>query len=89
MIVIDADKGTIDVELSDEELASRRAAWRPPATMYASGTLWKYAQTAGPAYKGAVTHPGGKAEVTGLRRPLSATARRGAAGIRSEGRTPG
>jgi dihydroxy-acid dehydratase len=63
MIVIDADKGTIDVELSDAELASRRAAWQPPATMYASGTLWKYAQTAGPAYKGAVTHPGGKAEV--------------------------
>jgi dihydroxy-acid dehydratase len=31
--------------------------------MYASGTLWKYAQTAGPAFKGAVTHPGGKAEV--------------------------
>jgi dihydroxy-acid dehydratase len=64
MIVIDADKGTIDVELSDAELASRRAAWQPRATMYASGTLWKYAQTAGPACKGAVTHPGGKAEVT-------------------------
>jgi dihydroxy-acid dehydratase len=63
MIVIDAEKGTIDVELSDAELASRRSAWQPPATMYASGTLWKYAQTAGPAYKGAVTHPGGKAEV--------------------------
>jgi dihydroxy-acid dehydratase len=63
MIVIDAEKGSIDVELSDEELAARRAAWRPPATMYTSGTLWKYAQTAGPAYKGAVTHPGGKAEV--------------------------
>jgi dihydroxy-acid dehydratase len=31
--------------------------------MYTSGTLWKYAQTAGPACKGAVTHPGGKAEV--------------------------
>ena len=63
VIVIDADKGTIDVELSDEELASRRAAWQPPATMYTSGTLWKYAQTAGPACKGAVTHPGAKAEV--------------------------
>ncbi|MGH6919805.1 MAG: dihydroxy-acid dehydratase, partial [Geminicoccaceae bacterium] len=62
-IVIDADKGTLDVELSDAELAERRAAWRAPATMYTSGTLWKYAQTAGPAYKGAVTHPGGKAEI--------------------------
>jgi dihydroxy-acid dehydratase len=63
MIVIDAEKGTIDVELSDAELASRRAAWQPVPTMYTSGTLWKYAQTAGPACKGAVTHPGGKAEV--------------------------
>jgi dihydroxy-acid dehydratase len=62
-IVIDAEQGTIDVELSEAELAARRAAWRPPATMYASGTLWKYAQTAGPACKGAVTHPGVKAEV--------------------------
>jgi dihydroxy-acid dehydratase len=63
MIVIDAEQGTLDVELSDAELAGRRAAWRPPATMYTSGTLWKYAQTAGPACKGAVTHPGGKAEL--------------------------
>ena len=62
-IVIDAEKGTLDVELSDEELAARRAAWRPPAPMYTSGTLWKYARTAGPACKGAVTHPGGKAEL--------------------------
>jgi dihydroxy-acid dehydratase len=30
--------------------------------MYGSGTLWKYAQTVGPAQKGAVTHPGAKAE---------------------------
>jgi dihydroxy-acid dehydratase len=62
-IVIDADQGTLDVELSDAELAERRRAWQPPAAMYTSGTLWKYAQTAGPACKGAVTHPGGKAEV--------------------------
>ena len=31
--------------------------------MYTSGTLWKYAQTVGPAEKGEVTHPGAKAEV--------------------------
>jgi dihydroxy-acid dehydratase len=62
-IVIDADQGTLDVELSDAELAERRRAWQPPAAMYTSGTLWKYAQTAGPACKGAVTHPGGKAEI--------------------------
>ena len=63
MIAIDAEKGTIDVELSEAELTERRAAFQPRPTMYASGTLWKYAQTVGPAEKGAVTHPGGKAEV--------------------------
>jgi dihydroxy-acid dehydratase len=61
-IVLDAEAGTIDVLLSDAELATRRAAWKPRATDYNSGTLWKYAQTVGPAYAGAVTHPGGAAE---------------------------
>src|SRR6201997_5205842 len=62
MITIDAVKGTIDVALSDAELASRKAAWTPRRHDYQSGTLWKYAQTVGEAEKGAVTHPGGKAE---------------------------
>jgi dihydroxy-acid dehydratase len=62
IIVLDAINGTIDVELSDEELASRRAAWTPRETTATSGYLWKYAQTVGPARDGAVTHPGGAAE---------------------------
>ncbi len=62
MIHIDADKGTLDVELSEAELAERRKAWQPRKTDYNSGTIWKYAQTVGPAEKGAVTHPGGGAE---------------------------
>ena len=62
IVAIDADAGTLDVELPEAELASRRAAWKPRSTMYASGTLWKYAQTVGSAEKGAVTHPGGAAE---------------------------
>lgn len=62
IIVLDAIEGTIDVELSDEELASRRAAWAPRETTATSGYLWKYAQTVGPARDGAVTHPGGAAE---------------------------
>ena len=41
---------------------ARRGGWEPRASNYNSGTLWKYAQTVGPAEKGAVTHPGGKAE---------------------------
>jgi dihydroxy-acid dehydratase len=61
-IVIDAGKGTIDVVLSDAELAARRAAWQPRKTDYNSGAIWKYAQQVGPAHLGAVTHPGAEAE---------------------------
>lgn len=63
MITIDAIKGTIDVALTDEELAARKAEWqgaRP--TNYASGALWKYAQLVGKARYGAVTHPGAEKE---------------------------
>jgi dihydroxy-acid dehydratase len=62
MITIDAKEGTISVDLSDEELEKRRQEWKPRETDYQSGTLWKYAQTVGSAEKGALTHPGGKAE---------------------------
>ena len=62
IIKIDAEKGTLDVDLTKAELAQRRKAWKPRQTDYQSGTLWKYAQTVGDACKGAVTHPGGKAE---------------------------
>ncbi|QJE72903.1 dihydroxy-acid dehydratase [Aerophototrophica crusticola] len=62
VIVLDAVAGTLDVELDDAELASRRAAWVPRRHDFQSGTLWKYAQLVGPAEKGAVTHPGAKAE---------------------------
>jgi dihydroxy-acid dehydratase len=61
-ITINAIKGTIDVALSDSEIASRKAAWLPRENDYQSGTLWKYAQTVGSARFGAVTHPGAKAE---------------------------
>ena len=62
MIVMDAINGTLSVELSDEELAKRRKAWQPRKTEYQSGALWRYAQTVGDAEKGAVVHPGAKAE---------------------------
>lgn len=58
IITIDATKGTIDVEVSDEELARRKAAWSPPQTRYGNGAIWKFAQLVGPAHLGAVTHPG-------------------------------
>ena len=62
IIVIDAETGRLDVELSEEELAARRANWQPKPSDYTSGTLWKYAQTVQSAVTGAVTHPGGAAE---------------------------
>ena len=62
IIAIDAIKGSIDVELSGEELAKRRSEWKPRETSATSGYLWKYAQTVGPARDGAITHPGGAAE---------------------------
>ncbi|WP_299721907.1 dihydroxy-acid dehydratase [uncultured Tateyamaria sp.] len=63
VITINAIEGSINVDLSDEELAERKAAWAGPReTLYGSGALWKYAQLVGGAYKGAVTHPGAKAE---------------------------
>ncbi|MCH8918354.1 MAG: dihydroxy-acid dehydratase, partial [Proteobacteria bacterium] len=62
IIRMDATAGTLDVALSDDELARRRKAWTPRKTDYQSGALWKYAQQVGPAHKGAVTHPGAAAE---------------------------
>jgi dihydroxy-acid dehydratase len=62
MIAIDAENGRLEVELSETELAERRKSWKPRRHDYQSGTLWKYAQTVGDAEKGAVTHPGAKAE---------------------------
>ncbi|MEO1089018.1 MAG: dihydroxy-acid dehydratase [Pseudomonadota bacterium] len=63
VIAIDAERGTLDVEVDAAVLEERRARWQATPTLYASGTLWKYAQTVGSAEKGAVTHPGGAAEV--------------------------
>ncbi|MFN3209972.1 MAG: dihydroxy-acid dehydratase [Roseovarius sp.] len=63
VITIDAIKGQLSVDLSDDDLASRKKDWSGPReTIYASGALWKYAQLVGETYKGAVTHPGAQAE---------------------------
>ncbi len=62
-ITINAITGEISVDLSDDELAARKAQWKGPRpTNYASGALWKYAQLVGSTVDGAVTHPGAKAE---------------------------
>ncbi|MGR3780283.1 MAG: dihydroxy-acid dehydratase [Albimonas sp.] len=62
-ITIDAIEGVLSVDLTDEELAARKAQWSGPRpTNYATGALWKYAKLVGSARYGAVTHPGGAAE---------------------------
>jgi dihydroxy-acid dehydratase len=61
-ITIDAEKGTIDVALSDAELSARHRQWKPRRHDYQSGAIWRYAHTVGDAEKGAVCHPGGSAE---------------------------
>ena len=62
VIVIDAEAGSLEVELSEAELAERRKKWKPRRHEFQSGAIWRYAQTVGPASKGAVCHPGAKAE---------------------------
>jgi dihydroxy-acid dehydratase len=62
IIAIDADRGSLDVQLSEVELEKRRAAWQPRGSAFGSGYIWKYAQQVGSARHGAVTHPGGAAE---------------------------
>ncbi len=61
-IAIDAEAGTIDLLVDDAVLAERRARWQPRAHDYQSGSLWRYAQNVGPAWQGALTHPGAAAE---------------------------
>ena len=61
-ITIDAETGEINVDLSDQEMAARKAEWSARGTDYNAGAIWKYAQTVGSAEKGAVTHPGAAAE---------------------------
>jgi len=63
IIVIDAEKGTMDVELSNAELAARKAGWKPKAAAFGSGALWRYSKNVGPARYGALTTPGAAGEV--------------------------
>lgn len=55
IIEIDAVNNTINVNLSDEEIAQRRAAWVQPALKVNKGVLYKYAKTVADASEGCVT----------------------------------
>ena len=55
LITIDASNNTIHVDLSDEEIASRRNLWQAPAPKHSMGILYKYAKTVSSASEGCVT----------------------------------
>ena len=57
-IRIDAEAGTITLDVAEAELERRRKAWAAPATRHPAGLLSKYAATVGQAHEGAVTHAG-------------------------------
>ena len=54
-ITIDANKLLLQINVSDDELAKRRAQWKPPAIRHTRGLLAKYAKLVSTASKGAVT----------------------------------
>ncbi len=62
IISIDAETGTIDLEVDADTLTVRKAKWQPRQNDYQAGALWRYAQNVGPAWAGAVTHPGAQKE---------------------------
>jgi dihydroxy-acid dehydratase len=54
-VVFDVERRELNVELSDDELAERLAAYEPPPPRYDSGVLGKYARHVGSAAEGAIT----------------------------------
>jgi len=55
MITIDAEKNSLSVALSKEEIQKRRAAWKQPPLKVQKGSLYKYAKTVSSASQGCVT----------------------------------
>jgi dihydroxy-acid dehydratase len=53
-ITIDVEAGSLDVGLTDDEIAQRLAAWTPPAPLYRSGVFARYRAAVGSASEGAV-----------------------------------
>ncbi len=56
IIEVDIEKRSLNVEVSDEELERRRAAWQPPAPHFPTGVMMKYAKTTAQANDGAATN---------------------------------
>lgn len=54
-ITIDAEKNTISVALSDQEIEERRKSWKQPPYKFQSGMLYKYIKNVSTASEGCVT----------------------------------
>ncbi len=54
-ITIDSDKNLIQMDVSDEELAARKAKWQAPPLKVTRGTLYKYIKNVKSASEGCVT----------------------------------
>ncbi len=63
IITIDADKGLLEVDVSEAEFAERRKAWKPRKPAFKTGVIARYAKNVGPARYGALTTPGADEEV--------------------------
>jgi dihydroxy-acid dehydratase len=55
IIKIDIDTRTLDLDVTEAEIAKRRESWRPPAPKYTTGVFAKYAALVGSAKDGAIT----------------------------------
>jgi dihydroxy-acid dehydratase len=56
-IVINIEKNTLDMMVSESELTQRRKEWKPRRPNYETGALAKYASLVGSASEGAITSP--------------------------------
>jgi dihydroxy-acid dehydratase len=63
IISIDAEKGTIDLEVPEAEMAERRKHFKPKPPGFKTGALARYVKNVGPARDGALTTPGADQEV--------------------------
>ena len=54
-ITIDAEARLLQLNVADEELARRKAAWQPPKPRYTRGVIAKYAKLVSTSSLGAVT----------------------------------
>ena len=60
IILIDINNNRLDVKVSDEEMAARKAKWQPRVPEVTTGYLARYAAMAAPASKGAILEVPGK-----------------------------